>query len=120
MAGVFNTWGSDGLISRSAGSGTFFYTYDPSGSVATITDGSGTVLGVEFVDAFGHRVSPYSSRPVDFGGQFGYYDDAETGLVLCGHRYYDSFAARFVNRDPDWIRRRRERLPVRREQPCQW
>ena len=28
--------------------------------------------------------------PVGFGGQFGYYTDAETGLALLTHRYYDA------------------------------
>jgi RHS repeat-associated protein len=35
-----------------------------------------------------------------FGGQWGYYTDSETGLVLCTQRYYDPNAQRWVTRDP--------------------
>ena len=92
---VFYTWGADGLLSRKAGSGgTQFFTYDPTGSVATVTNSAASVQGDELFDATGKRLNSYSSRPVSFCGQWGYYDDAETGLILCGHRYYDSFAAR--------------------------
>ena len=35
-----------------------------------------------------------------FGGQYGYYTDRETGLVLMGHRYYDPGTGRFLTRDP--------------------
>ena len=102
--GVVYTWGANGLLSRKAGSGgTQFFTYDPTGSVATVTNSAASVQGDELFDATGKRLNSYSSRPVDFCGQWGYYDDAETGLILCGHRYYDSFAARFLNRDPIWF-----------------
>jgi RHS repeat-associated protein len=37
---------------------------------------------------------------VGFGGQYGYYTDPETGLVLCTHRYYDPGAGRWLTRDP--------------------
>ena len=99
--GVVYTWGANGLLSRHTSStGTLYYTYDPTGSVATVTNSSAVVQGDEVFDATGKRLNSYSSRPVSFCGQWGYYDDAETGLILCGHRYYDSFAGRFINRDP--------------------
>jgi len=37
---------------------------------------------------------------VGFGGQYGYYTDRETGLVLMGHCYYDPGTGRFLTRDP--------------------
>lgn len=40
------------------------------------------------------------ANPFGFGGQFVYYTDAETGAILCQHRYYDSATRRFINRDP--------------------
>ena len=42
------------------------------------------------------------STPTPFGfvGQGGYQSDADTGLMLCGHRYYDNSTGRFVSRDP--------------------
>ncbi len=39
-------------------------------------------------------------RIVGNGGLHGYYTDWETGLQLCGLRYYDSAAGRWLNRDP--------------------
>jgi len=41
-----------------------------------------------------------SGDPFGFGGRFGYYTDSETRLVLCGQRYYDPGAARWLTRDP--------------------
>ena len=35
-----------------------------------------------------------------YGGLHGYYTDWETGLQLCGLRYYDSATGRWLNRDP--------------------
>jgi len=61
-----------------------------------------------FYDVFGRFQSypadgpGYTStyyNPVGFGGQFGYYRDY-TDRTLLGHRYYDSFTGRFLNRDP--------------------
>ena len=76
---VFYTWGANGLLSRKAGSGnTQFFTYNPTGSVATVTNSAGALQGDELFDATGKRLNSYSSRPVDFCGQWGYYDDAET------------------------------------------
>jgi RHS repeat-associated protein len=37
---------------------------------------------------------------VGYEGQYGYYTDAEDGLVLLGARYYDPGTTRFLNRDP--------------------
>ncbi len=34
-----------------------------------------------------------------FGGQWGYYADRETGIILCTHRYYDPSNARWLNRE---------------------
>ena len=34
------------------------------------------------------------------GAQQGYYTDPQTGLVLCGHRYYDPGHGRWITRDP--------------------
>ncbi len=38
--------------------------------------------------------------PCGYRAQFGYYTDHETGLILCGHRYYDPVAGRWLTRDP--------------------
>ncbi|HEY3332326.1 MAG TPA: hypothetical protein VGK19_20015 [Capsulimonadaceae bacterium] len=38
--------------------------------------------------------SPDPHDPVGFGGQYAYYTDSDTGLVLCTHRYYDPLRRR--------------------------
>jgi RHS repeat-associated protein len=40
-----------------------------------------------------------SGDPFGYGGQFGYYTDSATGLVLCGMRYYDPGTGRWISRD---------------------
>jgi RHS repeat-associated protein len=99
-----NTWGANGLASRrsvSSGSSTF-YTFDVQGSTAQRLDLNGNVLGSYCFDAYGTRYSTdNSSDPyTGFGAQHSYYRDAETGLSLLGHRYYDPGQGRFLNRDP--------------------
>jgi RHS repeat-associated protein len=37
---------------------------------------------------------------IGFDGEYGYYTDSETGLILCGFRYYDPTTGRWLNRDP--------------------
>jgi RHS repeat-associated protein len=48
---------------------------------------------------FGQPEQPVAD-PVGFGGQAGYYTDAETGYVLCTARYYDATLGRWLTRDP--------------------
>lgn len=38
--------------------------------------------------------------PIGYKGQTGYYQDIETGLVLCTWRYYDPTRGRWLTRDP--------------------
>ncbi|MCX6379676.1 MAG: hypothetical protein NT023_09410, partial [Armatimonadetes bacterium] len=62
---------------------------------------TGVVLSSSRYTAFG---TPFDAlpagEPFGFGGQFGYYTDAETGFQLSGLRYYSPGAGRFLNRDP--------------------
>jgi len=51
-------------------------------------------------EAYGSMTYGAAVAQYGFGGQFGYYIDPETGLVLCGQRYYDPGAARWLTRDP--------------------
>ena len=93
-------FGANGLVSRSTpGGGTVFYTFDERGNVAHRVNGSGAVTSTDLYDAFGKkRAGP--ADVVGFGGQAGYYTEAETGLVLCTNRFYDPQTGRFVTRDP--------------------
>ena len=66
----------------------------------------GSIVASYAFDSFGGRLvsssdpaatsDPYSG----YGGTMGYFTDWETGLQLLGHRFYDSTAGRFLNRDP--------------------
>ena len=98
-----NTFGANGLISRATISGgtptPTYYTFDTTGSVAQRTDSSGAVTSSDLYDSFGVGLSP-PPDPFGFGAQFGYYTDSETGLILCGQRYYDPATARWLTRDP--------------------
>ena len=60
------------------------------------------MLGTYAFDAFGLRTGTDSTTDpyAGFEGGWGYYADAETGLSLLGHRYYDTGTGRFINRDP--------------------
>ena len=102
-ATAVNTWGPTGLLARqnvSAGTSSV-YTYDPSGNVAQRLDGNGNVQGSYAFDAFGKEATNDATPdPYQYGGQVGYYSDSETGLTLCGERYYDNANGRWLTRDP--------------------
>ncbi len=95
-----NTFGANGLVSRSTPSGgTTFYAFDERGNVSQRVGGNGALLSTDLYDAFGNK----RAGPADvfgFGGQAGYYTDAETGLILCTNRHYDPQQGRFLTRDP--------------------
>src|SRR5579871_4397117 len=98
------TWGSNGLASRRTISinSSVFSSFDVQGNTALRLNANGNRVGSYGFDAYGTRAStdnstdPYSG----YGAQWGYYRDAETGLSLLGHRYYDPGQGRFLNRDP--------------------
>ncbi len=102
-----NVWGQTGLLARSTSTRTLLYTWDTQGNVSQQLDANtGSVVESYMFDAFGTRATngndtaamadPYAG----FGGSAGYYQDAETGLLLLGYRYYDPSTGRFLNRDP--------------------
>ena len=101
-----NTFGANGLVSRRLTVGnnlSYYYTWDPSGNVAQRLSTSPSSAGdtAYAFDAFGLRGGSQTADPyTGFGGQWGGYTDAETGLTLCTRRYYDPAAGRFLTRDP--------------------
>src|SRR5205807_610314 len=96
-----NTFGPSGLLSRTVGTTTTFYSFDPQGNVCQRLNSASAVLSTHAFDAFGSELStPASGEPWGFGAQAGYYTDRETGLQLLGLRYYDPTQGRFLNRDP--------------------
>jgi len=95
-----NTFGGHRLVSRNASSATTFYTFDPQGGVAQRLNASDAVGSTDAYNAWGSRTSTGSGDVFTYGAQWGYYTDGETGLVLCGHRYYDPAHGRWLTRDP--------------------
>jgi len=61
-----------------------------------------TVAASRAYDAFGNVAASSGTMngPFGYGGLFGYQSDADSGLKLLGHRYYDSSTGRFLTRDP--------------------
>ncbi len=91
------TWGATGLLARNS----TWYTYDPQGNVAQRLDATGTVQSTDQYDAWGNRLSGGSANdPYGYRAQYGYYTDAETGLLLCTFRYYNPTLGRCLTRDP--------------------
>jgi RHS repeat-associated protein len=99
---AYDTYGPTGLVSRrNPGVQSIYYTFDPFGNVVQRTSSTGSTLSTSYYDAFG--VGKSTSTPTDpFGymGQYGYYTDNSTGLILAGYRYYDPTTGRWLTRDP--------------------
>ncbi|MCA1592097.1 MAG: RHS repeat-associated core domain-containing protein [Acidobacteria bacterium] len=95
-----NTFGDNGLVSRTEYLTSTFYTYDLQGSVAQRLEAWGNVLSSHLFTAHGVEVTTPAADPFGYGAQFGYYTDRESGLQLLTHRYYDPQAGRFLTRDP--------------------
>jgi RHS repeat-associated protein len=58
-----------------------------------------TVLSSDQYDAYGRRWQGPGTDAFGYKGQYGYYTDSETGLLLLTHRYYHAWHARFLTRD---------------------
>ncbi len=99
-------FGAQGLVSRNtqtnglSPSGTLWYAFDERGNVAQRTGSGGGVASSDLYDGFGNVTRTGGPDVFGFGGQAGYYTDAETGLILCTHRHYDPQSGRFLTRDP--------------------
>ncbi len=80
--------------------GTRYYPlFDGVGSVTTLTDAAGAIVGRVRYSAFGiPQSSGVTENSVSFTGhQF----DAATGLIYARARYYDPTLGRFLSQDPD-------------------
>ncbi|MBI1756509.1 MAG: hypothetical protein HYR64_05320, partial [Fimbriimonas ginsengisoli] len=71
------------------------------GSNVMETDSSQSATATKSYDAFGLLIasSGSSSSPFGYVGQQGYQSDADSGLMLLGHRYYDPSTGRSLTRD---------------------
>jgi RHS repeat-associated protein len=97
-----NSFGPNGLLSRSSGGSTVYYAFDERGNTTQRVDGSGNVLTSHIADAYGVTAGTATTNDpyAGFGAKHGYYTDTETSLVLCTFRYYDPALGRWLTRDP--------------------
>jgi len=70
------------------------------GNAAHLLNQNGTVVAHLAYDAWGQRMSGTNPTPYGYKGQWGYYTDGETGVLLLTHRYLDPATGRFLTRDP--------------------
>ncbi len=89
-------------VSTRTGTASKFQHLDRLGSAIRQTDTAFAVTSLKKWDAFGLQVtsSGTQSGPFGFAGGHGYQSDKDSGLMLLGHRYYDSGSGRFLTRDP--------------------
>jgi RHS repeat-associated protein len=87
-------------IANSAGS--HIPLMDGLGSTRFLLDSTQNVSDGYEYEAFGRQVSGggLTPNPYHFVGEYGYYQDWETGLMLLTRRYYDAEVGGFVTRDP--------------------
>ncbi len=87
-------------LAASAGTTITYYHNDLLGSPVAATDASGHVIWRESYRPYGERLT---HDPASTGNDVWYTSrrqDADTGLVYMGARYYDPVAGRFVSKDP--------------------
>lgn len=84
------------------GYASVFYLADASGNSRGLLNSSQTATDGYNWDAFGNLVSRFGSNPTGFAWNVssGYQSDADDGLTLLGHRYYDKRIGRFITQDP--------------------
>ncbi len=72
------------------------------GTFTRQTNSTQSTTATRTYDAFGLLVSSTGTPqgPFGFVGGSGYQEDADSGLKLLGHRYYDASTGRFLTRDP--------------------
>ncbi len=82
--------------------GNYYYLFDGLGSVVALTDSNGSVVNTYSYDPYGNTKSSTGTvaNPWRFGGSYGAYHDADTGLYKIGQRYYDPGLARWAQQDP--------------------
>lgn len=97
---AINTFGSYGLVARNSNASSTQYVFDAQGNVSQRLSSTGGVVSTDTYDAYGQqRTTATVPDPFGFGAKFGYYTDAETGLVLLGDRFYNPSSGRFMTRD---------------------
>ena len=69
----------------------FFYLFDALGTTLGLTDSSGLLTDTFLYDAFGNALNRTGSTvtPYQYVGAFGYFDEAEIGMMNLRRRWYD-------------------------------
>ncbi len=97
-------WGPNGIVSELRGGVVNYYHGDALGTTRAMTTQGRTQTDTRETDAFGNLWGPGSNlatpTPFGYAGAWGYQTDADSGLMLLGHRYYDASVGRFISRDP--------------------
>lgn len=103
LSGVAYVWGL-GLAGERRASTNKYYHTDALGTTRAVTTQAGTTTDTRETDAFGMNWATGTSlttpTPFGFAGASGYQNDADSGLMMLGHRYYDASVGRFLSRDP--------------------
>ncbi len=90
---------SGGLSARSTAEGTVFYGIDGNGSVTSLTDATGAVVGSYTYDVWGNLLNSSGSKanenPYRYSGK-----EQLAGYYSYGFRFYNSGLGRWINRDP--------------------
>ncbi len=90
-------------LSENRGGSSSYYENDRLGNLWTLDYGSGKGYSAGYnFSGFGSWVYAEGStgNPFKFGGGNGCQTGADIGLVLMGHRYYDTRIGRFISQDP--------------------
>ncbi|MEJ5251609.1 MAG: RHS repeat-associated core domain-containing protein [Chthonomonadetes bacterium] len=95
VAGIVH--GANGLLVY----GSAGYQFDPQGNSTHLLNDNGYAVSHLAYDAWGELKWGSNPTPYGYKGQWGYYRDMETGLLLLTHRYLDPASGRFLTRDPE-------------------
>jgi RHS repeat-associated protein len=111
--------GIDEPLSTTEMGGTYFYHPDGSGSITSVTDGSGQLAASFVYDSFGKLTSSSGTMTNPFqytAREF----DSETGLYYYRARYYDPTTGRFLSEDPKRFDAGPNFYPYALENPINW
>ncbi len=91
-------------LSENRGGVSSYGAYDLLGNLWFQDNGSGQQTFYQDTSGFGfgagYGIGGSNPSGFGYGGENGCQSDADTGLVLMGHRYYDSRIGRFISQDP--------------------
>jgi RHS repeat-associated protein len=95
--------GVGGLLCTSIGGTKYYPLYDGNGNICQYIDGSGGIAAQYEYSPFGHLLNPPASGSIPASLNFRFstkFNDSETDFYYYGYRYYSSWMARWLNRDP--------------------